>query len=681
MSNFQKFFHEIHRRGLWQVLVVYLGVSWAALEAADQFSGQLGLPWWVYRGLLAVLLVGLPIVLATAFLQRGLPVVTQRDPTLLPDTEAGVIEPAGGWLRTFTWRNAFVGGLFALALWGAVSVGWLLLNPEEPDSLGPASVAVLPLRSAAPEGEETGFLTEGFHTEILTQLTKISELEVIGAKSVARYASTDQSSQEIGSELGVATVLQGSLLKAADGIRLNVQLTDAATGKQLWAEAYAREFSLDQLFEILEDVARQIAAALQVALTPEQQEQIAQKPTEDEDAYEHFLRGENFKTLGVDEDAMAAFERAVTLDSAFAAAWARLAEVRSWYCYMRCVVNPEFHDTVTQALDRARALAPEAIETRFAQATYYRAVGLDYDRAARELDLILELRPNDPDAVYQLGRVRARQGRWEEAETLLRRALALDPFQSKAAEYLANVLRNRGRFTEAATFVDRAAALAPDDGETAAVRMWIYLWGLGDTATVRDFAEHGPPSLLGRRTSGRGELARLSRDAGALERIAQDSVFAEDPYSRNLFLTEVAILRDDSEMLAVHADSLVALWAARLEGSLEMAEVGYRDLAVAWNRSIFGVALALAGEEERAIQEGELAIELWPGEALDRDRVALRLVQVYTFLGHTDEAIDLIERELSVMSPQITPFRLRTDPDFDRLRDHPRFQALLEEIE
>ncbi|MEE9470077.1 MAG: hypothetical protein V3W32_00045, partial [Gemmatimonadota bacterium] len=261
MSRLRQLIHEIHRRSLWQVLGIYVLGSWLALQAVDTLAGALNLPDWAPPLALFLLIIGLPIVLATAFIQEGArPASVQaadEEAASLEAAEAGS-QSAGSRHRLFTWRNAMLGAVAASLLWGGVAIGWFLFGRGSEsaqvagEQAGVAEASVLDLRSiavlpfsnrAADEGESAVFFAEGIHDDILAQLSQIDSLTVISRTSVMQYAGTTKPIREIAGELGVGTVLEGAVQRAGDRVRVNVQLIDASTDRHLWAQTYDEELT------------------------------------------------------------------------------------------------------------------------------------------------------------------------------------------------------------------------------------------------------------------------------------------------------------------------------------------------------------------------------------------------------------------------------------------------------
>ena len=301
MSRLKELIGEIHRRSLWQVLAIYVVASWVVFEVVQTVTEGLGLPQWFPSFAALLLLIGLPIVLATAFVQEGGPPLGRTDPTLLPGAE---VEPeaaprrAPGARRLLTWRNAIMGGALAFGLWGVVATGWLFFgdrgDQESAEAAGVVerkSVAVLPFinLSADPANE---YFSDGITDDIITHLSKLAELKVISRTSVMRYKETDKSLSQIAGELGVATILEGGVQRVGDRVRINAQLINAATDEHLWAEQYNRR--LTDVFEIQTDVALQIAGALQARLSPEERGRVERRPTENLPAYNLYLQGRYF---------------------------------------------------------------------------------------------------------------------------------------------------------------------------------------------------------------------------------------------------------------------------------------------------------------------------------------------------------------------------------------------------
>ncbi len=373
----KKLIREIHRRSLWQVLVIYGVGAYIGFEVIQTLTEGLGLPSWFPSCAIMLFIIGLPIVLATAFVQEGLGSAARRDPTLLPDVEIGgaaaaehARREAAGARRVFTWRNALMGGVFAFALWGVVAAGWLLLAGDivrEARESGVAaaaderwkSIAVLPFENLS-DDPENAFFAAGIHDDILSQLSKIRDLTVISRTSVMQYAGTEKDMRTIADELGARTSLEGSVRRAGGQVRIVTQLIDAKADAHLWSETYDRELTVANVFAIQSEIAQRIAQALKAELSPEEKERIASRPTDSPEAYDFYLRGkEYFRRPGLEKEnyriAQQMYERAVELDPQFALAHASLSRVHSLF------YRASF-DRSAERLSQAREAAGRALE-------------------------------------------------------------------------------------------------------------------------------------------------------------------------------------------------------------------------------------------------------------------------------------------------------------------------------
>ncbi|MEE9131941.1 MAG: tetratricopeptide repeat protein, partial [Gemmatimonadota bacterium] len=438
MAHLKQLIHEIHRRSLWQVLGIYLVGSWLVLQVVDTMVGALNLPDWAPAFALFLLLVGLPIVLATAFVQEGT-ASTPPEQAGQREQETGATQ-AGPQHRLFTWRNAIAGGVAAFALWGVVAAGWMLLGSGaesrgqsavgEAAAIDLRSIAVLPLanRSAL---EEDAFFVDGIHDDILTQLSQIDGLKVISRTSVMQYRGSPKPIGEIAEDLGVATVLEGAVQRAGERVRVNVQLIDASTEAHLWAETYDEELTAANIFAIQSDIARKIAAALQATLAPEVEKRIEERPTESLEAYELYTRGRYLWNAGSTaaevEQAAEFFQQAIAADPGYAPAYVGLAQTYPIRSGLLGVLSAD------EAIPQARAAAERA----------------------------LELDPDLAEAHAALAGVLTQELRFEEAERALLRALQLNPGSAEAHSTYSWVLLFLGRDSESVRMARRAVELDP----------------------------------------------------------------------------------------------------------------------------------------------------------------------------------------------------------------------------
>ncbi len=685
MSRLKQLIQEVHRRSLWQVLLVYVGASWVVLEAADVMVSRLALPEWVYGAAMVLLLVGLPIVLATAFVQEGISAATRHDPTLLPEAEPGseaTPGEVGGARRLFTWRNAIMGGLLAFSLWGVVATGWLFFGDKVGRGIVEAaaerkSVAVLPFANIGGDPENEYF-SDGITGEIIAHLSKIADLKVISRTSVMQYKNTQKNVRQIGEELDVATILEGELQRAGDRIRINAQLIDAEGEGHLWSEQYDRD--LTDIFAIQSDVAQRIAEALKATLTPSEEERIVLKPTDNLEAYDYYLRGNNYLLRSSREQsarsAIEMLEKAVELDPDFALAHAKLSQAHAtmwWYFYDRSEARLA---SAKAAVDEAQRIDPDLPEAHQAMGWYHYWGFLDYNRALGEFAIARRGQPSDGRLYAGIGAVYRRQGNMERALENFAKSAELDPHGTGFAN-LALTYRLVRDYGEAVRYFDRALTMNPENARLSYGGKALTLLRLdGNTErgrlVLREAESVGITSPL--------TLARFDVLDGRYEEALARLDSVSNPFTSGQFAyvtkaqryAEIYGLTGNPELERAYYDS------ARMD--LEpMVEQQAEDARL---HGALGIAYAGLGQKDDAIREGQLSVELlpvskeaWRGVARVQD-----LARIYTMVGDYDAAIDRLEYLLSIPG-DLSISLLRIDPTWDPLRSHPRFQALLEKYE
>ena len=688
MAHLRQLIHEIHRRSLWQVLAIYVGASWIVFDVVQTLTEGLGLPEWFPAFALVLLLIGLPLVLATAFVQQGLASGVRGDPTLIPEPAAlsdreGAPE-RGGVRRLLTWRNVMAGGVLAFALWGVVAAGWILLGgsptPRTAETGERASIAVLPFESLAVDPENE-FFAAGIHEEVISQLSKIGGLKVISRTSVMEYAGRSENLRTIAAELGATNILEGSVRRSGDHVRITTQLIDARSDEHLWSESYDRQ--LTDIFAIQIDVAQRIADALNVRLTAREQERIERRPTDNVEAYDYYLRGRVYAARGlVREDAEMAvqmYERAVQLDTDFALAYAALSSARVWLGF-------EFNrqgqtEEAKAAVDRALELEPDLLEAHLALGDYHYYGHRDYEGALRAYEVVQRRDPNNALAIAQAAWIRRRQGNWAEAVAGVERALELDPRNQELAYGLAQTYSRMRRYREALRYVERGIAFSPQHVHGYQEKALIHLSWRGDEVRALEALREGAARtddvlLFTRPLLYTGIFMRLfPEDLSHLleEAPGQDLNSAVDSAEYYLVRAQaMGRLAGDTPTRALY-DSARAV----LERSIEAGNTGYFQHP-GGAHSLLGLAYAGLGRHTEAVSEGQRAVGM-----LSPDRDALvgpwgivYLSWIYAMLGEAEEAIDQLELLLSMPSP-VSVELLELDPLWDSIREESGFRALL----
>src|SRR5246500_5464605 len=457
----KRFFGELKRRNVYKVAVAYAVASWLLIQIATQVFPFFEIPNWAVRLVVLVLIAGLPVALVFSWAFEITPEGIKRESEIA--AEKSITHHTGRKIVAIT---------IVLAVIAAGLLAFQLLRPKTAakstmaaaGSIPEKSIAVLPFDNLS-DDKANAYFAEGIQDEILTRLSKIAALKVISRTSTQKYKSAPDNLREIGQQLGVANLLEGSVQKAGNAVHINVQLIKAATDEHLWAESYNRK--LDDIFGVEGEVASAIAEQLNAKLSGAEQKAVSEKPTQNAAAYDAYLRGLTIEHNNYNYDAYVQADRnyqhAVDLDPNFALAWARMAILRSFLNFNGIDLNTYTTDSVSQAADRAMALAPDAGESWIAQGAYRYRIVRDFNSALAAYDEARKRLPNSALVYEYRGFVLRRLGRWQEAEASYKKAIELDPRDVQLLTTVGNefylYLR---RFDDALASIDRALQIAPD---------------------------------------------------------------------------------------------------------------------------------------------------------------------------------------------------------------------------
>jgi len=537
------------------------------------------------------------------------------------------------------------------------------------------SIAVLPFENLSSNADDR-FLAIGIQDEILTKLASLADLKVIARTSTQGYQSRPVDLRTVGRQLNVGRVLEGSLQRSADKIRVNVQLIDTRSNAHLWASSYDRK--LDDVFAVETEIANTIAQQLDATLV---QRISTKRPTANPAAYNAYLRG-----LGIEhsqssgglsyEDSATAYAEAVQLDPNFGLAWARLSIVRSFLYYHGVDPNVNSAAAVKETADRALTLAPELGEAWLAQGTYRSRV-LNDPAAALQAYREAERRlPNSALVREYMAYAERRLDRWREAEAHLVRAIELDPGNTRLWTNLASdILWPLGRAAEAHAAYDRALEISPNNEFVIALKAAQY-------------------QQEGRLDEAAKELARIPRDstdkAVLIHRV--DQAVLERNFDEAIFWAKKATSSpspgqalNTQDIFALVLQGYCQLWAGQNEDARATFERVIQEVApsgVLPSPPILGARLYLAaahaglGDKSNAHEQARLGVVDYENDALFKPIAESFRAKALAQLGEVDAAIDALPHLLEVPGG-IHPGELRFSPYWDPLRTNPRFEALL----
>ena len=679
--NARNIFTELKRRNVYKVAVAYAVVGWLLVQITTQVFPIFEIPNWALRLIVLGIIIGFPIALVLAWAFELTPEGIKRT----QDADAaGQHSPGHVWIVVVVIAAALSVGLFLL---GRFTAGPATTRESQAAAdFSEKSIAVLPFKNLSRD-PDNAYFAEGIQDEILTRLAKIADLKVIARTSTQKYKSAPDNLRDVGKQLGVANILEGSVQRSGDLVHVNVQLIRADTDAHLWAESYDCKLS-EGVFAVEGEVAQKVASALHAKLTGAEEEALVRKPTNNPEAYDAYLRGlalEANSAPFASLEAAGFYERAVQLDPNFAIAWARLSRMDSGiYLDRYDTATTARGETAKRALENAQKLEPNSPEILLALGYYQYWVLRDYGAAKTTFGRVSKMLPGSSEVPRALGYVTRREGNWDQSIAYFEQALVLDPRNVVLLTDAAFTYTMLRQFAAVLKLYDRALDINPNDPDVMAAKAGIY-------------------QAQGNLQEAAGLLSEVNWQTPSEKAfgIKIDQLRFEQNYSEAIRLLQarLAQFHFGSEYDKA-GDQIVLSFAQRLAGDTAGAKVAaeqarhtleqfYRDQPDSDSiAAAVSLAYAAMGEKDPALKAAERAVMLLPSS---NDRVygpghEEILAFVQTIVGENSRAISILTRLLQTpyygriySEAPITPALLRLDPIWNPLRSDPAFQKLCEE--
>src|SRR5438105_10480923 len=656
------FFEVLQRRRVYRVAAAYVIAAGFIIQIGSAVLPAWELPNWTFRLVVVLLLIGFPIALILAW--------------SFDVTSEGIRATEKTAAETHLRRNMII--LAATGVIVSAVAGFFLLPRASARNID-KSIAVLPFENLSGD-PDNAYFADGIQDDILTNLSKIGDLKVISRMSVMSYrGSGTRNARDIGKTLGVATLVEGSVRRIGNRVRVNVQLINASNDEHIWAEDYDRE--LTDVFAIQTDLAQKIVYTLQAKLSPNEKARLDRRPTQNPDAYLLFVQAHDYANrIDMFHDASSKaeplFEQAIKLDPNFALAFAGLSMVESW-AYHSFDPVPARREKARHTANEALRLQPDLPEAHLALGFSYYYGDRDYQRALAEFEMAKRGLPNEAQAHMAIGAIQRRQGKWIESTENLEKAAALDPKNVGILCNLGYSYMAQRNFEAAERTFDRALVAEPRSLQAAGMKAAVAVLWTGDLGAVEKQFSSVPPGA-----DPEGLITWLRVGILTLERKFPEA------------LQLVQQFRGETLATATTAPCPKAFLEGilyRYQGDTEKARIALEQARVVAEKLVreapqdsarhgqLGVVLAALRQKEEAINEGKRAVELLPEseDAFDGPQITAALAQIYAWTGEFDEAFRLLDH-LTDVPNGLTATILKLEPMWDPLRKDPRFQALID---
>jgi TolB-like protein/Tfp pilus assembly protein PilF len=670
------FFQELQRRKVYRVAAAYVIAAGFIIQIGSAVIPAWELPNGTLRLVIVLLLVGFPVALILAWAYDVTPEGIQVTPKV----------PGGHRRRNVT--LLVVAGVII-----SIAAGFFLLPRASARKID-KSIAVLPFQNLSAEKENVYF-AEGIQNEILTKLATVRDLKVISRTSTAKYQSKPGNLKTVAQELGVSTILEGTVQRAGDKVRVNVQLIDARADSHLWAKSYDRDFK--DVLSVESEVAAQIADALKANLSPIESHVLAAARTENTEAYDLFLRGQyefhqaesSLAAAGYDR-ADAFYRQSLARDPNFAEAAAELARDRLSRHWFVAPLAPAELEEVKSLIDRALALAPNSPEAHFALGLFYYWGHRQYENALAEFNRTLELQPNNADARAFSAWVYRRRGEWKRSLADSQRAEELDPRDASIPTNIGASCFALRLWKDAERAELRALAIDPHNTQAATFLVLIRLTMTGDVASARRALDDFPEVIKGLPGGAGGPRgATGAGDVGAVIGWPAYLDVTERRFSDAIQTVDKRVVNDDRAHLQQLAGRVaIHLIAGEPEAAKSMGEEALPLLEARFRErpddtfamtELAWVYLAL-GRNADALRLSRQAADTI---SLEKDALAgtnfqLGLAQIEVHAGAPEAAIKRLRHLLSIPAGgAVSVAALKIDPVWDPIRNRPDFQQLL----
>ncbi len=662
-GEFYQFIQELQRRRVVRVATVYLGTAFVLLEASEMIFPRLGLPDWTINAVLGLLALGFPIALVLSWFFEITPdglATTQLSETTQDRTQKPL---------TSNIIIIFLAGIILLLLAGPSF--WNSSESQSYHSINPKSIAVLPFTSFNSKAESLAF-ADGITDVILTQLAKVGDLKVISRTSTIQYRNTEKPIPVIAAELGVANILEGSVQRVGDQVRIIGQLISAETDEHLWAETFDRAYS--DVFGVQTEVARSIASALKASLTKTEEVYLAQQPTQNQEAWDRYVKsGILSGQMDVNRDSVIALlEEAIALDPDFTLAYGRLIAIYSNEYFNGFDPDGKLRRKARRYLSILGGLAPDSPDYHLAKGFYHYYSERDYTAAISELSIALIHQPNNSELFWAMGLVKRRVGAWMEAVDYFEKAVNLDPRSFKKSRLTAETAQLIRDWEKSRKYLEQMTMIIGPVPELVELRYFLTISSTGSLEAAEPI------------------LNELIQEYGAEEMAPALEMKA---YLSRDFQTCLDLVDDDVEGVPEEKLEAKALYF-RLDGQLDSSRHYYNKLlrgdiaAIERDPDYWGNYLTLAlsqagiGDIDGARKSIEKlnSFNAVMSDAMTGNLIRDEMASLYIMIGDYEKALDLMDQTLAAPG-EFCLALLMLEPIYDPLRELPGYKSIIERYE